>query len=214
MLDFYLENNMRKNNLLILLLFLNILPVLGQEILSNRIYVFNLKTINPAFTAKDEGQNFTIMGTGTKSTFAYSPKPVAPLYSSSSIVYEKYFKKINSGIGVQYDNSNFPDTKAFSISYRYKIKLSKESTLSLGTTLKLSSIRRDSSYIDPASNALYAQPNAKPKIDGGLGMSYQYRNFYAGFSVNHINGYGYSIGPPYWYGYYYLARIYFKPILN
>lgn len=135
--------------------------------------MFNLKVVNAAFTAKDGGQSFMLTGEGSKYAGFSS--------ASSSVSYEIFLKKINSGIGVQFDTDNAVDARNLNLFYRYGIKLSEKSRLSIGTDLKVSFM--DLHLTD--SNGNIVRSSAKPDID--LGIAYQYKIFYVGFSVNHIN---------------------------
>lgn len=212
---------MKKLNTAFLFLVLIIPQALAQQDPQASHYMFNTLTYNPGVagtsgmicaTAINRQQWIGFKG-APSTTFFNVSAPFSPF-------------KINSGIGlvVESDNVGFDKDINLSVAYSYIAGLGK-GKLGIGINLGMLnkaispewSIPNGDNFTPPSGDPLI--PESKESFvafDAGLGLFYKTDNYYAGFSVTHLNQpkIRYSKGTPYISRHYYLTGGYTLQLPN
>jgi type IX secretion system PorP/SprF family membrane protein len=122
-------------------------------------------------------------------------------YQTANIAYDQKLEKINSGIGaiLMYDRQGPALTNYMvGINYAYHFKFSEEMKISAGTQFLYGAKRMDWSQlnfgdmINPQQGFIYqtgdvARPNGINYFDLSFGLAAQWKKFYIGSSIHHVN---------------------------
>ena len=146
---------------------------------------------NPAYAGEDSTHSFSLSGRTQWDT-----------YNSLVLTYDQPLEKIHSGIGakVLYDRSGSAPMEKYygALCYNYKIHLADEMNLRIGmqaafaysrintSGLTFGGYYSDTGYVNtPPTDIPLLIENSS--LDFGAGIWYAFKNFYAGFSVQHIS---------------------------
>jgi type IX secretion system PorP/SprF family membrane protein len=212
---------MKKLNIAFLLLVIIIQPVLSQQDPLSSQYMFNTLTFNPGIagtsgmicaTALNRQQWVGFKGAPSTTVFNISA-PVSPF-------------KIKSGVGllVESDNIGFDKDINISGSYSYLMDIG-NGKLGIGLSLGMMNKTLDPTWEIPSGDS-HTPASGDPLIpenkesyvafDAGLGLYYKTDNYYAGFSVTHLNQpkFKYTKGTPYVSRHYYITAGYTLQLPN
>ena len=194
---------MKKSFGILLLLFVG-LQVMAQQDPATSHYMFNTLTYNPAIAgisglicataiSRQQWTGFS----GAPSTTIFNVESPLPLFNR------------NSGIGIQIQNDNIGFDKNISLKGSYSYHLSVGTgKLGIGVSLGMLNKNLDPSWQIP-SGGEHIPPSGDPlipeqsenhvAIDAGVGLYYNTNDYYAAFSVTHINQptIKYTKGEPY-----------------
>lgn len=147
---------------------------------------------NPAYAGVDSTHEFSLSGRTQWNS----------IYNSVMLSYDQPLEKIHSGIGAKilYDRSGDGPMKKYygAICYNYNIHLATEMNLRIGmqaafnysrintSTLFFGSQYGSSGYV-PNSQTGTLTDIQNYRLDFGAGIWYTFKNFYAGFSTQHIS---------------------------
>ncbi len=150
-------------------------------------------SFNPASVGKEQKLNIAAAYAKSMAGFENSP---STMYAGVDI--PLYFLKCFHGLGAQFINDEIGlfSHKRFALQYALKCKLF-GGTISAGVNLGLLSEGFDGSGVDTETENDPAFPTSEVTgtgIDIGLGLYYLHRNWYAGFSVLHLNSPTINIG--------------------
>lgn len=158
--------------------------VQAQHDVHYTMFMFNKIAINPAYAGSKEV--FTMSGhyrnqwpgiKGAPQTFTFSAH--TPLFK----------KRTGVGISIIADKIGMVNTYYTDLSYAYRIKLDKETTLSVGLMAQLQYGRinwQESDPLDAGDNFVPSVGSNKLNPNFGMGAYYQAKNYYLGFSVPRI----------------------------
>lgn len=107
-------------------------------------------------------------------------------HSFFNAAYHTDLAKLNSGVGLNFQNvnQNFNKSNQLSGNYRYTFSLIDSVNLSLGTTMAFRSARFDSLYFEGPTGS-FTQPHNTLSV--GLGAVVEWRGLSAGISANNLN---------------------------
>jgi len=150
------------------------------------LYMYDYKTVNPAFTGLVGEQRYTFNTSIRKSNLldqVYFPEV--------QLAYENRIAKLNSGIGFMIYSvklGSLSDTY-LSLLYNYQFELDEKSTLIVGTEIKhINSVIDFNNYRpnDPNDPLLLQGAYKRFKFDLDIGISYQLKDLTIGLSVKSI----------------------------
>lgn len=146
-------------------------------------YIYNLKTINPAFAGIENEQNFDFQLVSSLNDPSNS--------TTAQLSYSNKISKINSGVGAIFLSKragSFTNTKA-SLLYNYQFRLNDISKLSVGTEVKYQKQLWDYSGLiisDPDDVLIVDSKTSSSNVDFDLGVLYQFKDFYAGLGTENL----------------------------
>ncbi|MEO7987966.1 MAG: PorP/SprF family type IX secretion system membrane protein [Chryseolinea sp.] len=145
-------------------------------------YIYNLKTINPAFTGIVNEQNFDFQWL---SSFDRDDA------KTMLIGYSNKIDKINSGVGLIFASSknSFVTNTKTSLLYNYQFKLNGKNKLSVGTELK--HLRQSFDFSDLEFNPqdpviIESMYSSTSNIDLHLGVLYQIKDLYVSLGSDNL----------------------------
>lgn len=150
-------------------------------------------SFNPASVGKEQKINIAAAYAKTMSGFENSP---STMYAGADIPF--YLLKLYHGVGVQFMNDAIGlfSHKRFALQYALKYPLL-GGNISGGVNLGLLSEGFDGSGVDtgePDDPAFPSSDATGTGVDIGVGLYYMHRNWWAGFSVLHVNAPTVDIG--------------------
>lgn len=149
------------------------------------LYHTNQLSFNPAFAGVEDSNTVSI---ATSDQFpGYSKHPRSVLFS-----YDRYLKKMNSGIAIAYLFERIGQEKYHQVglSYNYNIRLKDKMNLRAGVQLSVVNKTLGDTWISiypPDSSQPQPQGIASStKMDIDAGLWYSWSDFYLGLSIKHI----------------------------
>jgi len=205
----------------ILLLLLVGLPVMAQQDPATSHYMFNTLTYNPAIAGISGLICATAISRQQWTGFLGAPSTTIFNVSSPLPIFNR-----NSGAGllVQSDNIGFDKDISIAGSYSYHISVG-SGKLGIGVSLGMLNKNLDPTWKIPSGSEHYPvsvdpliPENAENHValDAGVGVYYNANNYYAAFSITHINQptIKYTKGEPYLSRHYYATAGYTIQLAN
>lgn len=212
---------MKKVNVAFLFLVLIIQPVLAQQDPLSSQYMFNTLTYNPGIA----GTSGMICATALnrQQWIGFTGAPSTTLFNISTPV---SLFRIKSGVGllIESDNIGFDKDINLSASYSYLMDLG-QGKLGIGLSLGMLNKAINPTWLIPSGDS-HTPASGDPLIpenkesyiafDAGAGLYYKNDNYYAGFSVTHLNQpkIKFTKGVPYVSRHYYLTGGYILQLPN
>lgn len=159
----------------------------GQQLPIYTNYNFNLLAINPAVAGSQSC--FDLRMGSRRQWLGFPGSPKSTFVGATGSFGKKRFNFHGVGVKVETDEAGPMGFTSLSGSYSYHIKVNKRNMLSLGSSLGFSQHRLDvgqviaEDFFDPAITASQSQI-LFPQI--GMGVWYQSKNRYIGFSARNI----------------------------
>lgn len=177
-----------------ILIYLFSISVFAQQDPQFSQYMFTHAYMNPAYVGINNQTEiiglYRSQWTGFRaSTDNSSGVPISQMISVSTKI-----RALNSGVGLYIANDKLAALSNLYVrgSYAYHINLSENTKIGLGVNVGIyragidNSLLRPNDRNDPVIDFISNNPS-NTKIDIGAGVWLQNKNFYAGFSLNHIN---------------------------
>jgi len=176
-------NRIKKTYLFSLLALALMVNVYGQQLPVNSLYMFDQMLINPAYAGVHVQLSATAIYRNQWVNLDGSPETFTGTMHSG-------FRNNRMGVGLklEHDQIGVHQDNSVYIAYSYKLPLYNGGTISMGLQAGGDFLNTDYSRTDPYNqNDPFATQNlSEINPNFGAGLFYNYRGFYAGFSVPYI----------------------------
>ena len=160
------------------------LSIFAQHDPNYSMFMFNRLSINPAYAGGKEVLAFT--GHYRNQWAGINGAPKTLTFTAHTPFFNK---RCGAGLSVISDQIGMVNTMYVDLSYAYRMKVSDESTLSIGLQGQLDYGRIDWRLADPLDvddQMINQMPSTKLNPNFGLGVYYAHPSFYMGFSVPRV----------------------------
>lgn len=184
---------LKRNIVILCVLFIAVLRVGAQYDASFSHYWAMEPSFNPAAVGKEQKINVTAAYNMTLTGFENNPRT---MYAAGDMPF--YFVKSYHGVGAQFVNDAIGlfSHKKFALQYAFRKRLF-GGMMACGVNLGMLSENFDGSKVDtetPGDNAFPSSAVSGTGLDIGVGIYYSHREWYAGMSVQHLNGPAVELG--------------------
>ncbi|MBL4658556.1 MAG: PorP/SprF family type IX secretion system membrane protein [Flavobacteriales bacterium] len=147
------------------------------------LYPYSTLWYNPAYTGYHEKNALAVLGRAQWIGLEGAP-------NTAVISYDKYLAKRNWGMGAvyMYDEISFTKTNSLGWIYMYRLKLKESVDIRLGHQISVINKMTDYSKYEPfgPDPAIPTGKFSDTKIDVDLGMWFNAKDFYFGFSISNF----------------------------
>jgi type IX secretion system PorP/SprF family membrane protein len=170
--------------LVLVVLFLFLGEMKGQQIGLYSHYFYNSSLYNPAFTGNKEHTNLMLISRSQWTGFKGSPR-----LNLVSVDGSFMDKKMGLGAILYSDTKGMNKTIGGKLAYSYKLKLNEDSRLNFGVSVQFVSHRIDLSQAvvqDVSEPLLFTSEKSKTNFDGNLGIVYFWKRLEIASSLNQV----------------------------
>lgn len=184
---------LKRNIVILCVLFIAVLRVGAQYDASFSHYWAMEPSFNPAAVGKEQKINVTAAYNMTLTGFENNPRT---MYAAGDMPF--YFVKSYHGVGAQFVNDAIGlfSHKKFALQYAFRKRLF-GGMMACGVNIGMLSENFDGSKVDTETSGDNAFPSSAVSgtgLDIGVGIYYSHREWYAGMSVQHLNGPAVELG--------------------